>query len=131
MEEKPTRKAMYACERKETCPAMSRSPLATVPLLEDVTAYDRLLSEFAAAGRCDADQLAQLVRRFRPILGRTTQLNDDLALAVLLMHGKGSAAPWTERKRKEATKGRAHLRLIAAHDDGPRPSGPAAQKRAA
>ena len=127
--EKVNRKAMYAFTRKETYSAMSRSPLATVPLLEDVTAYDRLLSEFAAAGRCDADQLAQLVRRFRVILGRTTQLNDDLALAVLLMHGKGSAAPWTERKRKENVS-RNHLRLVAAHDDGPRPSGPAALKAA-
>jgi hypothetical protein len=110
---------------------MSRSPLATVPLLEDVKAYDRLLAEIAAVGRCDTDQLAQLVRRFKAILGRTAQLNDDLGLAILLLHGQGSASPWAERKHKEAMRSRKHLRLVAANDDGPEPSGPVAAKRRA
>jgi hypothetical protein len=110
---------------------VSRSALATAPLRADLQSYIDLLAEIASDGVGDAAELAQLSRRIRSIQMRFDQLHTDLAAVDLLIHGKGSASPWYQRQRKEAMRSRKHLRLVAANDDGPEPSGPVAAKRRA
>ena len=128
--EKVNRKAMYAFKRKETNEPMSRSSRISLSLREDIETYGRYLTDAAEDGVITADELGRLRRTFRSIERKSARIDDSLRFIDLAMHGDGIDGPWFERNRKEELKGRAHLRIVAAHDDGPRPSGPAARKAA-
>jgi hypothetical protein len=110
---------------------MSRAALSSSVLMEEIKAYDDLLNECARDGVIAPDELRQLVRRFRPLVRKSARLNQSLRVARLMLEGDGIDSDWAQRLLKEDAKRQTHLRLVAANDDGPEPSGPVAAKRRA
>jgi hypothetical protein len=114
---------------KEVNTPMSRSGLGTLPLLEGIEDYDRLLTRVASDGVISLEEHRQMERALKSLRRKCERLHDSLAFVDRALHGNGIYGEWFEQKRKENVRDR--LYLVRSEDDDPTPAGPAAAKKKA
>lgn len=110
---------------------MSRAPLATLPLMECVEAFDRDFTESASDGVIDADELRRLVRKWPVIPRKCARVHRGYGFVDLLIHGDGVDGDWIQRKWKEDQEDQQRLRVVVRNDDEPEPPDSPMAKRAA